>query len=119
MSITSEISDTIKDQDNYEIRLIPVITNVFDRKTSFLTRKPYRVTIRRSNKILEATNLPSMLVLNPRSIYNKSEEFWLMMDQLESDICYMSELWDCESLPLEVFFKKEGYKIIKKCSAKK
>ena len=68
MSITSEMSDTIKDQDNYEIRLIPVITNVFDRKTSFLTRKPCRVTIRRSNKILEATNLPSMLVLNPRSI---------------------------------------------------
>ena len=116
VTISSEISDELN--DNCESFKIPIITNYFERKTSFSTRKPCRNTVRRSNRILEATNLPLMLVLNPRSIYNKLEEFWIMMEQLEVDICYMSESWDRENLPLETLLQKEGYKIIKKCCAK-
>ena len=36
-----------------------------------------------------------------------------MMEQLETDICYMSESWDRENLPLELLLKHDGYKIIK------
>ena len=35
------------------------------------------------------------------------------MEQLEVDICYMSESQDCENLPLETLLQNEGYKIIK------
>ena len=110
VTIASFMSELL---DNQLSNRIPVITNCFERKTCFVTRKPCRVTIKRSNRILEATNLPSMLILNPRSIYNKENEFWIMMEQLETDICYMSESWDRENLPLELLLKHDGYKIIK------
>ena len=85
ITITSDISDV--QNGNTESYQIPVITNYFERKVRFVKRKPCRITLRRSNRILEATNLPLMLVLNPRSIYNKLEEFWIMMEQLEVYIC--------------------------------
>ena len=104
-TVNSDISDLVHQ--------IPVIINQFTRKHNFIARTPHRVTIRRSNRILEATNLPTMLLLNPRSIYNKADEFRTMIEQLEVDICFISESWDRESLPLEEVINMEGYKILK------
>jgi hypothetical protein len=92
---------------------IPVITNQFERRKSVVPRTPRRTTIRRSNRILEASNLPNILVLNPRSIYNKCEEFKTMMEQMDVDICCISESWDRDNLPLEDIIQMEGYKVIK------
>ena len=105
----SEISICI----NQGVKKIPVITNIFERKSSINTRIPVRKTVKRSNRILEATNLPLFLLLNPRSIYNKKNEFWTMMEQMEVDICAISESWNRDTLPLEDFLKKDGYRIIK------
>ena len=46
--------------------------------------------------------------LNPRSIYNKAEEFCLLLDMYETDICFMSETWDRADKPLEDIIKKES-----------
>ena len=111
----SVLSETSVSQQDCSQSPIPVITNLFQRSKSqqYCVRHPVRVTIKRSNKVLEATNLPVIMLLNPRSIYNKCDEFWTMMDQLSVDVCAISESWDRDTLPLEDLLKNEGYRIIK------
>ena len=48
-------------------------------------------TVQRSNKIVQALNLPKVLNLNPRSIYNKVEEFCTFVVEEEIDLVCMSE----------------------------
>ena len=94
---------------------IPVwITNREEFK-QFSARVPTRnnITIKRSNKLLTAVQLPVVVNLNPRSVYNKAEEFKTMMEQLEVGVCFMSESWDRDSLGLEEIVKMDGYRIIK------
>ena len=71
------------------------------------------VRIIRSNKLLTAVELPVVVNLNPRSIYNKADEFKIMMEQLDVGICFMSESWDRDELGLEEIIQIDGYKIIK------
>ena len=63
--------------------------------------KPVRVTVRRNNLMLQAINLPVVMNINPRSIYNKSEEFSLLLEQYDADVICMSESFERENLPLE------------------
>ena len=46
--------------------------------------------LKRSNKILSASNLPRVMILNPRSIYNKVDEFVSFVEGEEIDIVCMS-----------------------------
>lgn len=66
-----------------------------------------------SKKVVTATQLPLVINLNPRSVYNKKDEFRTMMKQLEVDLCTMSESWDRDNLCLEDIIQMEGYEIIK------
>ena len=93
--------------------VIPVL--ITDRTTapSVPKRKPCNITIKRSNKLLEAVQLPIVVNLNPRSIYNKAEEFKIMMDQLDCSLCFMSESWDRDNLGLETVIHMDGFKVIK------
>ena len=50
--------------------------------------------------------------INPRSIYNKSEEFSLLLDQYSADIVCMSESWERENLTLDQLLKLDNYEII-------
>ena len=52
------------------------------------------ITIRRNNKILEATNLPTIVSLNPRSLYNKQSNFKTLVEQTDTSVCLVSETWD-------------------------
>ena len=93
---------------------IQVSVNVFDRKSQNVdSRLPCRKIIRRNNRILESTFLPVIMLLNPRSIYNKSDEFKIMVEQYEIDICCISESWDRENLPVEQILEIDGFKIVK------
>ena len=51
--------------------------------------------------------------LNPRSVYNKKKEFKTMMEQLEVDVCCMSESWDRKKKGLEKVIQMDGYQIVK------
>ena len=64
----SVLSETSVSQQDCSQSPIPVITNLFQRSKSqqYCVRHPVRVTIKRSNKVLEATNLPVIMLLNPR-----------------------------------------------------
>ena len=48
-------------------------------------------TIRRSNKLLQALDLPKIVNLNPRSIYNKVDEFCTYVVEEEVDVVFLSE----------------------------
>ena len=69
-------------------------------------------TIKRSNKQLEALLLPTVININPRSVYNKLEEFHTLVQDLDADLVCMSESWERENQTLEQVIKLDNYQII-------
>ena len=57
------------------------------------------LTIKRSNKVVEASRLPVVINLNPRSLYNKASEFSTLIEQTEAGVCCISETWDRSHIP--------------------
>ena len=92
---------------------IPVIISqrkpiVFD----YLGRsKPVRKVVKRNNRSLQAIDLPSVMNINPRSIYNKVNEFLTLVEEYDSDLIFMSETWDRATQPLEdlIRIRLQGY----------
>ena len=77
-------------------------------------RTPVRKTIKRnkSNIVLQSLELPVVMNLNPRSIYNKTDEFQLLLEQYQADIVCMSESWERSNLPLDKLLNLENFEII-------
>ena len=75
-------------------------------------RKRNVKTVKRLNKQVEALFLPTVINLNPRSVYNKVDEFHTMVTELEGDIICMSESWERENLTLDKVINLDNYKII-------
>ena len=61
---------------------------------------------------LQAVELPTVMNLNPRSIYNKCEEFPILLEQYEVDLVCLSETWERKDLPLEKVLNLEDFTII-------
>ena len=74
--------------------------------------EPVRITVKRNNKIIQAISLPVVMNINPRSIYKKSVEFSLLLDQYNADVICMSESFERESKPLQEFLNFENYEVI-------
>ena len=68
--------------------------------------------IKRSNKVFEALNLPKVLNLNPRSIYNKIDEFATFVTEEDVDLVCMSESWEREELTLSEVINIPDYTVI-------
>ena len=77
------------------------------------------IVIHRSNKIGQALNLPKVLNLNPRSIYNKKEEFMTFVKEHDVSLICMSESWERESLGLDKLINLDNYEIISSVSQRK
>ena len=92
---------------------IPVFTTqrnqVFNKP---IKRKCSNKTVKRSNKVCEALDLPSVLNLNPRSVYNKVDEFHNLVNELQVDLLFMSESWERENQTLDQIIKLENYQVI-------
>ena len=67
------------------------------------------VTIKRSNKLVQALNLPTLMNLNPRSLYNKAEEFQTFVKEESVDCIFCSESWEREECTLDEIIKLDGY----------
>jgi hypothetical protein len=74
-------------------------------------------TIKRSNKCLQALELPTMINLNPRSVYNKQNEFHTLVSELNVDLICMSESWEREDLTLDHIIDLDDH-IYFKCAPK-
>ena len=68
--------------------------------------------IKRSNKPIQTLNLPVFLNVNPRSVYNKVNQFHTFVDQEELDVAFMSESWEREDQTLHELIKLEEDEII-------
>jgi hypothetical protein len=70
------------------------------------------IVVKRSNKVGQALNLPKVLNLNPRSIYNKAGEFVTFVEEEQVDLICMSESWEREELTLDELIKIDDYSVI-------
>ena len=109
-SSVSDISDICQFDGNASLfsqqsdaQCIPVRITVRgeNRVSNQEKRIPVRKVLKRNNVLLQALNLPSVMNINPRSIYNKVDEFLTLVEQYESDLIFMSETWDRINKPLE------------------
>ena len=65
-----------------------------------------------TKKVVEALALPKVLNLNPRSIYNKKDEFETFVKEEAIQLICMSESWEREGEALENVIKIEGYEVL-------
>ena len=70
------------------------------------------VKIKRSNKICQALSLPVLANINPRSLYNKLDEFHEFVENESVDILFLSESWERENFLLNEFLNLQDYDVI-------
>ena len=54
-----------------------------------------------TNKFRQALTLPTLCNINPRSLYNKKNEFTTFIEQENIDVAFISETWETENETLE------------------
>ena len=98
------------DDDQVQSNLIPVVQPI-RRKTQPKQNVKHRnvKTLKRSNKVIEALDLPSVINLNPRGVYNKVGEFHTLVNELAVDLVFMSESWERENLTLDHIIDLDNY----------
>jgi hypothetical protein len=57
-------------------------------------------------------SLPTLCNMNPRSVYNKVDEFHAFVEEEEVDLLFMSESWEREHLTLDQIIKLEDHAVI-------
>ena len=72
--------------------------------------------IKRSNKLVQALDLPTLCNLNPRSVYNKIDEFHDFVKEESVDLLFMSESWEREHLTLDQIIKLDDHTVISNVS---
>ena len=87
-------------EDDCEIKMKKKIMKFREVRKSKKLRN--LVVIKRSNKVVQALQLPKVLNLNPRSIYNKKKEFVTFVKEEEVDLICLSESWEKEHLTLDI-----------------
>ena len=76
-------------------------------------RNPSNITtIHRSNKAVQALNLPTVININPRSLNNKSESFKTYMEEEGVDLALISESHEQEHKPLVESLNMKDFEII-------
>ena len=68
--------------------------------------------IKRSNKVVQALNLPKIMNVNPRSAMNKLEELQTFIKEEAIDVAFISESHDRENMRLDENIKLEDHKVI-------
>ena len=68
--------------------------------------------IKRSEKIYQALKLPKVLNVNPRSLYNKKNEFCTFIEEESIDLACISESFERKNFTLEKLLKLENFKVL-------
>ena len=69
-----------------------------------------------SKRIEQALSLPTLCNMNPRSVYNKLEEFHTFVKEEELDVIFLSESWEREYLTLDKVIRLEDHTVISNVS---
>ena len=67
---------------------------------------------KKENGFTQALSLPTLCNLNPRSVYNKRDEFHTLVKEEELDAIFLSESWEREYLPLEKIINLEDHTVV-------
>ena len=67
-------------------------------------------------KFKHALTIPIICNMNPRSVYNKIDEFHEFVEQEEVDLLFMSESWEIAHLTLDQIIKLEDHEVISNVS---
>ena len=70
-------------------------------------------TVRRNSVILQSLHLPIVMNLNPRSLYNKTDDFYDVIEQYKADVICISESWERENFTLKQLLNLPHHEIIK------
>ena len=65
----------------------------------------------RKLRVLKASSLPLVTLMNARSVYNKADNFKQFMNELGIEVGIISETWEREDLSLEDLLKMNNYQI--------
>ena len=68
--------------------------------------------VKRNNKLIEALALPIIANKNPRSVYNKADEFHTFVEEEDVDILFLSESLEREGLELDQIIHLEDHEVI-------
>ena len=118
-NVTAESSSFVSDDEKCSIPTI--VTSNRSEVPSYQFnqvqhKKGNLKTLKRNNKISEASNLPIVLNLNPRSLYQKLDEFQTLIEQTDPGVCCISESWDRSHVPggalLSDLIDIEGYQLV-------
>ena len=66
----------------------------------------------KNDKTYQATKLPSVMNVNPRSVYNKLEDFHTLVEVEEIDCVFMSESWERPNQPLESIIQLPDHTVV-------
>ena len=69
-------------------------------------------TLKRSNHVYQALSLPVIANINPRSLYNKLEEFHTFVEEEELDLVFVSESWERANLTLNNVINLEDFIVV-------
>ena len=100
---TSETDDSIATEYASQDEIDPDTTPI-----QFPTSQPIS---KRKRKILKASSLPLVAVLNARSAYNKPENINKFLNELGIEVLMISETWEREELSLENLLQLPNYKV--------
>ena len=116
------ISDLSLESDSFENCISEpqhIPTQIGYRPSKVIYERPpkSRKTIRRDNKTVQALTLPKMSNYNMRALFSKIGNFSLDMQERESDISFLTEVWQKKEnkkhqFKLEEMFELSGIKYI-------
>ena len=96
VSFSSDSSNSSQHQINVHI------TNRGQHFSSNVVFGPQNIhVVKRSNKLAHTLHLPKLCNINPQSVYNKQDEFITFVEQMDSDVIFMSESWERLNFTLE------------------
>ena len=78
-----------------------------------------KMKIKENNKLYQALNLPILCNMNPRSVYNKVDEFHEFVNEEEIDLLFMSESWERDYLTLDEIIKLDDHVVVSNVSQRK
>ena len=94
--------------------IIPVLTTIRNtiQPSTRQQNKTNLKVIHRSNNLIQALQLPTLANINPRSVYNKQNEFHKFVTEEEIDLIFLSESWERENMTLDQIIKLEDHVVI-------
>ena len=81
-------------------------------KKTYIKKHRTNITIKRSNKVVQALSLPTCANLNPRSMNNKKEQFKTLVEEEDLDVIFISETHEQLSKPLAETLVMENFTVI-------